>query len=481
MHIAKRALRGLAFMGVSSLVNLLIGFFGGIVLARLLAPTDFGVFALASSVSLLIDLRVKFTLGQKYLSDPSATSETLDTLFTLETILSALSLVLLLAAALVAALVFQRLDLALSLAVMGLLNQLTPLTSAIGLSIEKEVAFGRVAFIQSAVGITQFSTSLVGALAGLGLWSLLLGLAVSSLLNLILFVRVAPRLPHWQLNPKLARVYLHYGAKYGVVFVTSVIILQQFDNLVVGVAGGATSLGYYDRAYRTSLWPALLVSAALSRISLPTYTKVQADPARLSKAFALVLWATLTLATPVMLIFFATANDLVLTLYGEKWLPVVPVLQALAAFALGRILLDDLISIMLATQRPGHLARLVFIQALVMMALIIPFTHFYGAVGAALSVGIAFMLSAGYLLYFAHRHLRISLWRSAGVPLLNNLLTIIIFLYVRPLLPTAEWAPALRLVVECCGLLGLYVAISLLSSGQTIAGYMRYLARAARG
>jgi O-antigen/teichoic acid export membrane protein len=481
MHIARRSLRGLAFMSASTLVNMLIGFFGGIVLARLLAPTDFGVFALASSVSLLIDLRAKFYLGQKYLSDPSATSETLDTLFTLDTILSALSLVLVLAAALVAALVFQRVDLALSLAVLGLLNQLTPLTSAINLSIEKEVSFGRVAFIQSIVGVAQFSTNLIGALAGLGLWSLLLGLAVSNILNVVLYLCIAPRVPRWRLNALECRAYLHYGIKYGLVFVTSGTILQQFDNVVVGVAGGVTALGYYDRAYRTSLWPSLLVSAALSRISLPTYTKVQNDPARLSKAFALVLWATFTLATPVMLIFFATANDLVLTLYGEKWLPVVPILQALAAFALGRMLLDDLISIMLATQRPGQLARLVFVQALVMMALIIPFTHFYGAVGAALSVGIAFMLSAGFLLYFAHKHLRISLWRSAGLPLLNNLLAIIIFLYVRPLLPTAEWAPTLRLIVESCSLLGLYVAISLMSSGQTIAGNMRYLARVARG
>ena len=308
----------------------------------------------------------------------------LDTLFTLDTILSVLSLVLVLAAALVAALVFQRVDLALSLSVLGLLNLSTPLTSAISLSIEKEVSFGRIAVIQSAIGTTQFTVNLVGALSGLGLWSLLLGMAASNIVNVVLCLRVAPRLPHLRLNPQMARAYLHYGLKYGLVFITSATILQQFDNLVVGVASGATVLGYYDRAYRTSLWPALLVSAALSRISLPTYTKVQGDPARLAKAFALVLWATFTLATPVLLIFVATANDLVLTLYGERWLSVVPILQALAAFALGRMLLDDLISIMLATQRPGQLARLVFIQALVMMALIIPFAHYYGAVGAAL-------------------------------------------------------------------------------------------------
>ncbi|MBI5566773.1 MAG: oligosaccharide flippase family protein [Chloroflexi bacterium] len=480
MSLATRSVRGAMFLSVSTISNILIGFVGGIMLARLLAPNDFGTFGLATTLIAFVDIRNKLQLEQKYLREQDTSPEHFNTFFTLNMILAGISFLLLLLPAIGAALL-ARVDLALCIVFIGLVSLLDPVSVAIRLSIEKEVAFGRVAIIQSTTSLTQFASTLIAAVAGLQLWSLPLGYAIGTVLNFILFARIAPRRPALRFNRGLAREFMAYGLKYGVVWAGSSVVLTQADNLAVGLLGGTAALGFYDRAYRTSLWPTLLISAALGRISLPTYSKLQDDVPRLGKAFSFVLWTVLTLTTPIALLFLVTAPELVPVIYGEKWLPSVPILQVLAAFAMFRPLWDDLTSVLIATKRPGQMARLAFIQAVVMIVLILPLTWLLGGLGAAISVGLAFMISAGFLLYFGRVHLKINLMDAAGRPLINNLLTLLGYWLLRGLLPFDTLTPLLRLIGEAGLMLGLYAVIGLIFSGRIIRQRLQYIYQLARG
>lgn len=479
MSLAARAARGAVFMGTSTVSNLVMGLFGGILLARLLDPDHFGTFTLATSVSALVDLRAKFQLDQMFVRDQDSRSEYLDTFFTLSLALAGLSLLLLLVPG-VGALVFNRFDLAICLAVVGIVGVMDPLSTAVRLSIEKQMLFGRVALIQSLVSLAQLAATVVGAVAGLGLWSLPLGYAAGALLNLALLLQIAPRRPALRLDRPLAHEFLVYGVRYGLVYASSAVVLTQGDNLIVGLIGGTAILGFYDRAYRTALWPTLLVSAFLARISLPTYARLQDDHQRLTKAFSIVLWAILSSTTPIALVVLVSAQDIVMLLYGSKWLSTVPVLQVMAIFAILRPLWDDAISILVATKRSGQMAKLVFIQAATLVVLAIPLTSLYGAVGTAASVGLAFMISTGFLLYFAHLHLKVELLQTAGLPLVNSLSALVVYLVSRLAMPLEDLGPVLRLSLEAGLLLGLYGLASAVTSRDTIVSRVRYILAAAR-
>lgn len=480
MTLAARSTRGAVFLIASTIINIAVGFLGGIVLARLLTPNDFGTFTLATTLSAFADIRGKLQLDQKFLRDHDARPEYADTFFTVSLGLGGLSFLALCLAAL-GAFAFSRLDLAICLSVIGLLSLLEPLSLTLRLALEKQVTFERIALIQSAVSLTQFAITLVAALAGFGLWSLLGGFSVGVLLNLGLFLKSVPHRPALRLNQPLAREFLAYGLKYGLVYAISGIVLTQGDNLIVGLVAGTAALGFYDRAYRTSSWPTLLLSAALGRIALPAFSELQDDPARLRQAFGLVLWTVLSLTTPLALILLVTAPELVPTLYGEKWLPSVPILQWLAAFAITRPLWDNMVAILIATGRPGQMARLVFIQAAALIALAVPLTFLYSGTGTAISVGLAFAIAAGFLLYFAHTCLQIDLLETAGLPLLNNLIALAVFLALRPTLPLEQLSPLLRLGVESVALLAAYVLVSLMTSRQIISSRARYFIRVTRG
>jgi O-antigen/teichoic acid export membrane protein len=481
MSLASRSTRGALFLGASTISNIVVGFLGGIVLARLLAPNDFGTFALATTIYAFVDIRGKLQLEQKFLRDQDERPEYLDTFFTLNLALSAVSCLFLLAAAAGIALLVRRPDLGICLAVIGLVVLLEPFSLSVRLSLERQVAFGWVALIQSAANLTQFGTTLGCALAGLGLWSLPAGFASGIVLSLMLFVRVAPRRPRLRLCRPLAGELLHYGLHYGLGFALASIILTQFDNMILGTAGGTTALGFYDRAYRTSLWPTLLVSTTLGRISLPTYAKLREDPERLRQAFSLVLWTVLTLTTPIALALFATAPLLVPTLYGPAWLPSVPILQALAAFATLRPLWDDMVSVLVATGRSKQMVRLVLLQALFMVVLVSVLTVRLGSVGTAIGVGITFVISAGFVLYFGRAVLKIDLFDAAGLPLLNNLLALAAYWGVSRLLPAGRLPALAQLILEVGVFFFLYALISLITTRGGIIRRVHYLIRAARG
>ncbi len=480
MTLASRSARGALVLSLTNALSIGVGFLGGIVLARLLEPNDFGTFALAVTIAGLGDLRSKLQLEQKYLSDNDSGSDHYNTFYALSVGLSALSFVgLMFASAFILRL--GRSDLALCLALVAILGLFDPLAAVIRLSLEKQVTFGRVAAIQSGTNVIGFGATLVAALLGFGLWSLVIGMAVGTLLTLMLFVRVAPLRPRLKLDRALAREFMRYGMRFGFVFATSIAVLGQFDNFAIGLLRGTAELGYYDRAYRTALWPTLLFSASLGRVSLPTYALVKDNPAQLAKAYSLVLWSVLSFATPLGLIFLLTAPDLVPTLYGPKWLASVPLLQILAGFAIFRAMLDDARSILVATGRLDRLARLMLMQAVVMVIMVIPLTLSYGSAGTAVAVGAAFLISTGYVLYFGRYVLHINLLENAGLPLLNNLMTAGAYLGLCAYVPLGGLPAWQRLVVEVVAIIALYGLFSLLTGRRLVISRIAYIAKSLKG
>jgi O-antigen/teichoic acid export membrane protein len=487
MNLSSRSVRAAILLGSGSALNVVIGFISGLVLARLLGPNDFGTFTLAITIVAFVDIRGKLQLDQKFLREPGNDSDYFDTFFALNVGLSVLSFCFLLIVSVVIV-ILNRVDLAMSVAVIALVGLIDPITTVVRLSIEKQVAFGRVSAILTVVSVGQFGTSLMAAAAGMGLWSLLLGLLAGALINLTLFLWIAPRRPKLIMHRMIAREFIAYGLKYGLLFSFSAIALTYFDNLIVGLVAGTYVLGFYNRGYGTALWPNLLISAALTRISLLTYSQLQPDPARFAKAVSLVLWVLLTFTTPLGIFFLVNAPELIPTLYGVKWLPSVPIFQILAAFAILRPLWDEMISLLIATKRPGQMARLVFIQAAVLVLLSIPLTMAFGAIGTAISVVIAFGISAVFLLYFVRTQLRLELWESVTRPLLNNCLAAIAYMTLRMIMPLdslvgsmGQYAPWARLAIEGAILMTVYSVISLLTSRDAILANIRYLAIAARG
>jgi PST family polysaccharide transporter len=102
------------------------------------------------------------------------------------------------------------------------------------------------------------------------------------------------------------------------------------DNLLIGRFLGATELGYYDMAYRLMMYPLQTLWSVLGRVLFPIYAQMQSDHARFGAAFLKVSASIALIAFPAMIGLMLVAKPFVITLFGVKWEPMIPVLVILA-------------------------------------------------------------------------------------------------------------------------------------------------------
>jgi O-antigen/teichoic acid export membrane protein len=252
----------------------------------------------------------------------------------------------------------------------------------------------------------------------------------------------------------LARRLLREGLPTGLSLAAVSSIVTQFDNFLIGTFVGATTLGYYDRAYRIASWSNILLTTIISYIGFLTFSKVRDDPARLTHAVRLALWILLTLGIPIALVLFFGAPDVVQIFYTSKYAESAYYLRFLTIYSLIWPLVS--LGFWLAVARGDH-RQAIFItggQAATIILLGTPLTLWLGVNGTLLAVAttmvVAFSLSCAYIF----RQVPLSPRKVFGAHVMALLAAILVLVLVFQVPSWSEIQP-----------LGRVILISMLGSG----------------
>jgi PST family polysaccharide transporter len=101
------------------------------------------------------------------------------------------------------------------------------------------------------------------------------------------------------------------------------------DNLLIGKFAGPASLGIYTRAYSLMLMPISQVTSNLSGVMFPALSRIQDDKLRIKRIYLQASSVIALITFPMMLGLFVAADVFVLTLFGAKWIDVIPVIRIL--------------------------------------------------------------------------------------------------------------------------------------------------------
>lgn len=413
--IAQRAVRGALYVLAGSYTNMGMGIVYGIIMARLLEPEHFGIFALALFFVSLLDVRGKLGLDNALIHRQPTTSELLTTHWTLQILSAAATLALVtLASAIITQLNYPNVTPLIAITLASAL-----IVEAIGTTaraeLEKELVFSSTTVVTTTSFFFSYLIGIILALRGLTYWALVGQVVVNTLMNTVGFWwayrrRVPQADFHFRFDSEIARWMLRFGAVLTLGAVATTVLLQ-FDNFLVGTLVSAAALGFYAQAYKVAQWPTGLVTHIVSRAALPTYAKLQNDATRLAKAFEMTLWLILTLATPLALAIFASAPDFLRLIYGDKWLPSAILLRFLIGYSVLRPLLDDTGALFSALGRPRQITIVLVVQALTLVICATPLTLWFGAVGTAVGVGIAFVVGIALTYRFVAQTVAIDLVR----------------------------------------------------------------------
>ena len=372
--------RGLTWSFVNTASTRGINFLITVVLAHLVAPSDWGVFAVALvTMSLLLSLNdvgissaiVRFPGDVR---DIAATGATLilGASFALYGVLFALSPVVARVLNVPEATGVLRL-----LAVSVILDAFFAVQSA---AITREFK-QHYRTISDLANLAVFSTVAIGlAVHGSGpyalAWATLAGTVAGGIVILITSpIRVWPGF-----DPVMARELVHFGAPLtGSAFLTFAVL--NTDYIVVGHVLGPVALGFYYLAFNVSSWPVTTISFTVRRVSLAGFSRLQHDRTEMHDAFLRAARLLTTVAFPVCALLVALSVSLVRFVYGERWAASAAPLRWLAVLGAMRVVAELGYDYLVAAGRPR---ATVVLQAAWFLALVPALTigaHLNGIAG----------------------------------------------------------------------------------------------------
>jgi PST family polysaccharide transporter len=130
-------------------------------------------------------------------------------------------------------------------------------------------------------------------------------------------------------------------------------LVRRSDDFLIGYYLGPTLLGYYTVGYRLLLVIIRLVTEVTNTVAFPTFSRIQHQPERMRRAFYKVSQYTSLLAFPVFIGLATLAPDLVPALFGEKWVPSIPVMQILSLIGILQSVLFFNGSVLRASGKPS--------------------------------------------------------------------------------------------------------------------------------
>lgn len=306
-----------AFGGQMTRMVLQIG--GTAIMSRLLTPADFGLVAMAATVTAFVSIFTDMGLSGATIQKQTVTQDSVSTLFWLNLAvgIGLLGVTLLLSP--VAASFYDD-------------PRLGPLVMWLGLGMPLGAAAAQHSALLSRamrwipiqlIGvIAQIAGIISGVVAVLWLDLGYMALVVQSLtaaaVTLIMtwtFCRWRPT--GWR-NWRSATSEMAYGAN-----VTGFSLLnffhRDFDNILIGHRWGAEELGYYNRAYNLLMMPIYLVNNSVGGTAVPILSRLTHDDDRWNRAYLVLVTATTFFGTFICINMFAASQPLIRIVLGPQW------------------------------------------------------------------------------------------------------------------------------------------------------------------
>jgi len=328
MSLSVRTLRGAAWQAASTSTQAVLQLAVLAVLARCLSPRDFGLVAVSQIFTGILQLAAEGGFWGAVVQRPVLTRGHLRAAYAVGALFP-LSLV---AAFWVAAPLFARFFHAGELVLLLRVTSLYALFSGWGLvsraRLERDLDFRRLAFLDTASFLGYAAVALAGCLLGWGVWALAAAILARGALSTVGVSVARPPVLGRGFSRAELREILGFGA--GLTLGRALdYFAWQADYLVVGRLLGVSALGFYQRGFELMELPGRYLGKVAGKVLFASMAQLQTRRERLALAFVRTLEISSLLVLPATAWMALVAPEIVRVMYGDRWLPVVPVLQVL--------------------------------------------------------------------------------------------------------------------------------------------------------
>lgn len=402
MGYKKDVVKGFSWVGFYRITNRVVVVVRTAILARILTPSQFGVFGIATLLLSFLEIFTETGINTVLIQEKSNIKKYIDTAWVISIIRGTLmSGVIFLVAPLISNF-FNAPD---SLRLIRLIS-IAPLIKGFinpsEIVFQKELQFNKDFWLRSSVFLSESVIAIIYALitrtADSLVWGLIAG-AVAEVVITNVFIRPRPKL---MFDKKKVRSIFNRG-KWVTLAGIFTYFTQEGDDMVVARVLNESFLGLYQVAYKISTLPLTEIAEVAHKVSFPIYTKIIHDPKRLRKAFLRLTVILTLLIVPLGITIYAYPDLIIKILLGDNWLAAADVLRVLAVFGVIRAITALPNPLFLAIGKQEWAAKVHFTRLVGLAVTIVPLTIKYGIVGAGISTIISVLFSVPISLFYLRK------------------------------------------------------------------------------
>ncbi len=424
-NLKDKAVKSIFWVGVSRFGGQMISWSVTILLIRILSPYDYGLMGMALAYKQFIIIFFDLSIGEAVLQKKDL-SET--DIYTAVWVCVTFAIILYIATWFMAvawARFFSN-------------NELIPIVRFLGISLivlsineipnrllAKEFEFKKRSFFQVSASMLCLMTSLILALMGHGVWSLVIGEVVRDV-SLTSFILVYLKwVPKFKFSFDSAAQLLRYGLPVTGFYIFNY-ISSKSDSIIIGRLLGQTVLGYYTVALSVSKIPVQRGIQIIQQVLFPLFSEIQDDTDACGWYFYKIIYIISVFFFPVFMGMFSVSEEIIVLILSPKWLPALWTFKLLCIVGLMMSFTGIFMVILKSRGKTGKV-----FQYSILTALLFPITHYissqFGLTAVAVGWIVVYPVLFSYLIYHVAKEIEVSLFKTLKIilhPMIASLLMI---------------------------------------------------------
>ena len=448
VELKGRSVRGGAVTVGIQFAKLIVQTASTMILARLLSPSAYGLYAMVAVIIGFVQLFMDMGLSMATVQRPRITHNQVSALFWINVAVGTLLCLAMVAMAPFIAWFYHN------------EVRLIPLTMVVALS----YVFGGLtvqhqALLRRQMRFTSLAVTEISALAlanivgvilawvGMGYWALAFIPVCMTIFTAIGVWSLCPWRPGWPRRGAEIRSMLIFGGNMtGFNFMNY--FARNFDNLLIGRVWGSDSLGLYNKAYQLMLLPLSQSAWPISRVAIPVLSRLQDDPPRYRKYYLEAITLIAFFIFPAAAFMVVMSDELILLFLGGQWVAAAPIFAVLGVSAAIQPIWASTGWIHVSVGRTDRMFKWGIVWSLgVVTAFMVGLPH--GPIGVAICYTIATYLLLGPSISYAGRPIGLTftalviiLWRAFIAALLAGGVCWFVCVRMNP-----EWFLLIRLAL----------------------------------
>ena len=327
--LRRRSARGALSTVAGQWVRLILQIGSTVVLARLIAPEEYGLVGMVLALIGIGDAVLNLGLSQATVQRRDVNTMQVTFFFWLQASVGAFLTLATMALAGTIADFYghdQLVPLTMVLATMFLINGLAAQHQAV---LSRQMRFGALALIDLLGLVCGVILAIAIAALGGGAWALVAQTMAVPVCRLLLSWKASG----WRPGPPRRVTGVSGMVRFGLNLTATNALdysAENVDNVLIGRFYGAEALGLYSRAYSLLLLPIRQVTEPLARVAVPVLSLLQGEPERYRRFFTVALSSVAYVSLPLICLLSALSHEVIALMLGARWAGVAPIFQILA-------------------------------------------------------------------------------------------------------------------------------------------------------